>query len=196
MTAGGASSTRARAEALGALVDELLEEIATGPDSSLLRIERSLATLEYEWIFVDEPEQHEPYGAYVDELYERAIARGLCAQDWLDEPSRRFVLDRCPICDGTAIDSNADSSRIACLCFSARPVRIERVMRMLALPPSRIVAQEHAARSRWPHVAGVVYVTRFESVEHCVSEHDTGIEWLARPDPPMIGLRWPRIVTL
>ena len=196
MSATGASSIRARAEALAALVDELLEEIATGPDASLLRIERSLSTLEYEWVFIDEPEQREVYGSYVDELYERAIARGLCAQDWLDDAARRFVLDRCPICDGTAIDSNAESNRIACACFSARPVSVERVLRMLALPPSMIVAQEHAARSRWPHVAGVVYVTRFESVEHVVSERETASEWVARPDPPMIGVRWPRIVTL
>lgn len=196
MSATGASSVRARAEALAALVDELLEEIATGPDASLLRVERSTSTLEREWFFVDEPEQHEAYAGYVDELYERAIARGLCAQDWLDDPVRRFVLDRCPICDGTAIDSNADSSRIACGCFSARPASVERVLRMLALAPSMIAAQEQAARSRWPRAAGVVYVTRFESVEHCVSEPHTAVEWLARPDPPMIGVRWPRLVTL
>ncbi len=194
MNNGGASSVRARAALVGDLVDELIEEIATGPDSALLTIERTRVTLEAEWIFRDDATGAEPYARFVDELYERAVARGLCAGDWLDDPARRFVRERCPQCDGTAIDSNAESNAIACDCFGSRPSSFERVLRLIALPPAMIVAQEHIARERWPSCAGVVYVTRFESVEYAVNVRDTGAQWLARPDPAMVGVRWPRLV--
>jgi hypothetical protein len=187
-------SVRARARVVGELCDELIEEIATGPDAALVSVHRKMSTLEYEWRFDERPAAADRYAHYLEELYERAIARGLCASDWLDEPSRRFVRDRCPNCDGTAIDSNANSSDIACGCFTARPTRFERLLRMLALPPSMIVAQEHIARERWPSCVGVVYVTRFESVEYVVRAAPNESHWLARPDPAMIGVRWPRLV--
>lgn len=177
------------------LCDELIEEIASGPDGSLVSVHRKMSTLEYEWHFDEREDRSDAYAHYLGELYERAIARGLCASDWLDDHARRFARERCPDCDGTAIDSNATRSDVACHCFTARPETFERTLRMLVLPPSMIVAQEHIAKERWPSCVGVVYVTRFESFEYAVTVSQSDAKWVARPDPAMIGVRWPRLVS-
>lgn len=194
MTDARAGSIRARAQLVSALVDEFIEEVATGPNSYLVRVEHNNLMREDEWFFDERAEVSARLEPYLDELCERAVARGLCPSDWFDDPARRFSHVRCERCGSTAIDGGSSrEDEVLCLCVTARPNTVERVVRMLALPPATLVAQEHVARGRWPQCVGIVYVPRYAEVERSVKSFDGDEVWLVRADPALVGVRWPRL---
>jgi hypothetical protein len=188
----GLRAMRERLARLCSLVDELIDENRDEPSPLFIPV-RNKQSLEGEWRWTPRPEP-ERVRALVDELVERAAARELCPHDWLDDPARGFARERCPLCDGAGV---LDETAL-CACVARRPDGFERALRMLALPPSRIVAQERIARQRFD-AGAVVYVPRFEHGERLAlggaAERAMGLErWVVRPDPPMVGVRWPRVV--
>ncbi len=197
MTSGAA--VRERAQRVGAVIDEWLEELATGPGSRLVRASVHKFTRENEWHFDERFVFSDEYGQHVDEFCEMAVARDLCAPDWFADPARLFVRDGCPQCDGRGLFR--EESDQLCVCYSDQPWLIESVLRMLALPASMIIAQESIARGRLNGSCGVLYVTRYDDASSSgfIPDGDRRYPsgpWVLRPLPPLIGVRWPRLVRL
>ena len=186
------------------LLDEILDEIETWPDSTRVLVQQVRSRLggDPERHLDDDPHARKLLEPFRDELLERATAQELIPDSFIDDSTRLFVSSMCPNCKGTAIDDQTT----LCLCATLRPPSIYLTARLMTLDSSRVIAQERIDRERMPHTVGHVYVERMsgsiasihaptpdpEPEASARQAFNTTPAWVLRSYPPMIGVHWPR----
>lgn len=194
-------ATSRRAQLVAQLLDELLDEIEIMPESTRLLVQntRSGLGIQLERVLVDDVAARALLEPFRDELLERAVAQELIPSSFIDDHARVFVSAMCRDCAGTGtIDGT-----MLCLCATLRPLSIYLTARLITMDSTRVLAQERIDRERMPQTVGHVYVEKlqgpitFVTTQHksdtaAVDSVEASRDWVVRPYPAMIGVRWPR----